>query len=80
MVIWLAGTVWRATWFAAGSISFTIAMPSATAFAVPPLSWIVIARSSDPCARPWVKKSASIWLASQPRPMISTPAKLAWRA
>ncbi len=76
----LAGTVSRVTWFATGSISLMIEMPSATAFAVPPLSWIVIARSNGPCARPCVKKSASIWFASQPSPITRTPAKFAWRA
>jgi hypothetical protein len=38
--MWLRGTVSRWTWFAEGSISLMTAMPSATAFAVPPLSWI----------------------------------------
>src|SRR5690242_1228228 len=64
--MWLAGTVSRFTWFACGNISFTRAMPSAMVFAVPPLSWMVMAFSVGPWAMPWVKKSASIRFAAEP--------------
>ena len=50
--------------------------PRPTAFAVPP---VVLDRhrraAAGPRCRPCVKTSASIWFASQPRPMMSTPAK-----
>ena len=70
-----AGTGCRVTWFASGSISRIIAMPCAIVFAVPPVSWMLNVRSSGLSVSASAPSSALIWFASQPRPMISTPAK-----
>ena len=44
---------------------------------VPPVSWIENVRSSGPSVNACAPSSALIWFASQPSPMISTPAKFA---
>ena len=47
--MWLAGTAWRVTLFASGSISFTMAMPaSMVLLRVPPCSCICIVRIKGP--------------------------------
>ena len=55
-------------------------MPYAIVFAVPPVSWMLNVRSSGPSSRFSAPISELIWFASQPSPIISTPAKFAWRA
>ena len=75
-----AGTGCRVTSLACGSIPSMIPMPCAIVLAVPPVSWMLNVCSSGPSCRFCAPISELIWFASQPRPIISTPAKFAWRA
>ena len=73
---WRAGTFWRLTALAAGSISLILAMPASTVLRVPPVSWMTRVWIREPTSSSSATTSAESWLDSQPRPMISTPAKL----
>ena len=77
---WLALTVVRRASLAMGSISSMARMPASIVARVPPTSCITIVRSSLPSFSPCESTSESTWLRSHPRPTMSTPARLGWRA
>ena len=77
--MWLAGITSRCTALAVGSIAFTASMPASTVLRVPPEVWMISGLSSALSCICSAMKSESIWLASQPSPMITTPAKFGWR-
>ena len=56
------------------------AMPSRTAFIVPPFSWMVKACMRSWRFRPCVESRLLIWFASQPRPITCVAKKFGWRA
>ncbi len=77
---WLAGTGSRVAVLAPGSISSMARMPAWMVAAVPPLSCMTMVRTWLPGTRPCDSIRPATWLRSQPRPTISTPARLGWRA
>ena len=73
-------TGWRRMSLAPGSIASTAAMPAAMVARVPPVSCITKVLTWLPNVRPCEATRSATWLRSQPRPTISTPPRLGWRA